>query len=131
MNKLSSSFISKITLVLEIQGKAKLSCELKKHLSPRTVGKIVRSLPLKSNAHLLGKTILYMDTTVDSGLERSKTEFKKGDIAFLPNNGSICFFSTDTVSSKKMTPIGKIISDVEPLTLVKSGDMFSLYADAG
>ena len=72
-----------------------------------------------------------METPVDSGIERPKTEFKKGDIAFLPNNGSICFFSTDTVSSKKMTPIGKITSDVEPLTLVKSGDVFLLYEDTG
>jgi len=72
-----------------------------------------------------------MDTSVDSGIERPRTEFKKGDIAFLPNNGSICFFSTDTISSKKMTPIGKITSNIGPLTLVKSGDVFSLYADTG
>jgi len=121
--------VSNIKLILEIRGKAKLNCELKRHLSPRTVGIISRSLPLEGNAHQFTNSISYFETSIDSGIDRSRKEFKKGDIAFLPANGSICFFSEDASLSKTMTPIGKIISDIAVLAEIKSGDVFSLYAD--
>ncbi len=123
--------VSKIKLILEIRGKAKLNCELKRHLSPRTVGLISRSLPLEGNAHQITNNISYFETSIDSGIDRPRKEFKKGDIAFLPANGRICFFFKDTSVSKTMTPIGKITSDIAVLTEIKPGDVFSLYADIG
>jgi len=72
-----------------------------------------------------------METPIDSGTERPRKQYKKGEIAFLPANGSICFFFEDSLTSKTMTPIGKIISDVDLLKNVKSGDVFSFYADTG
>ena len=127
MYGLSSNSVSRKQLILEIRGKHKISCDLKRHLSPRTVGTIMRSLPLEGHAHLLGNSILYFETAVDSGIERSRSEFKKGDVAFLPSSGSVCFFTTDVVSAKKMTPIGKLSGDVDLLDDVKSGDVFCLY----
>ena len=128
---MSSGSVSKINLILEIRGKSKITCELKRHLSPKTVGILSRSLPLEGNAHLLGKSIVYFETPIDSGIERARSVFKKGDVAFLPAEGSICFFIGNSEPGKKMTPIGKIISNIEPLTEVKSGDVLSLYADNG
>lgn len=128
---MSTSSVSKINLVLEIRGKTRISCELKRHLSPRTVGTIIRSLPLEGNAHLLGKSITYLETTINSGIERPRKEFKKGDIAFLPINGIICFFFANAEHDKTMTPIGKITSNVDELKNVQSGDIFSLYEDTG
>ena len=81
--KLSLDSVSKKQLILEIKGKSKILCFLKRHLSPRTVGTIMRSLPLEGHAHMLGKSIAYFETSIDSGIERSKTEFKQGDVAFL------------------------------------------------
>ena len=129
MYELSTSSVSRKQLILEIRGKAKISCDLKRHLSPRTVGTIMRSLPLEGNAHLLGQSILYFETSVDSGTERARSEFKKGDVAFLPSSGSICFFMTDVVSGKTMTPIGKLSGNLDELKIVKSGDILSIYED--
>lgn len=123
--------VSKIKIILEIRGKTKLNCELKRHLSPRTVGIISRCLPLEGNAHLMADNIAYFETPIESGIDRPRKEFKKGDIAFLPANGSICFFSGDVSSTKTMTPIGKILSDSSVLSIIKPGDVFSLYADSG
>jgi len=127
--KLSISSVSRKQLILEIDGKLKLSCDLKRHLSPRTVGTIMRSLPLEGNSHLLGKNIVYFETSVDSGIERAKTGFKKGDIAFLPSTGSFCFFVGDVESAKNMTPIGKFKDELNELKNVKSGDVLRLYED--
>ena len=121
--------VSRKQIILEIQGKSKIPCDLKRHLSPRTVGTIMRSLPLEGHAHLLGKSILYFETTIDSGIERARTEFKKGDVAFLPSSGSVCFFIADVVSGKTMTPIGKLIDNIDALKDVKSGDVFCIYEE--
>ena len=126
---MSASSVSKRQLILEIQGKEKIPCDLKRHLSPLTVGTIVRSLPLEGNAHRLGQSILYFETTIDSGIERAKSEFKKGDVAFLPSSGSICFFINDVTSAKTMTLIGKLTEKIDTLKDVKSGDVFRLYED--
>jgi len=127
--KLSTLSVSKKQLILEIRGKGKIKCDLKRHLSPRTVGVIMRSIPLEGHAHLLGKSILYFETSVDSGTERARTEFKKGDVAFLPSSGSICFFTRDVVFAKTMTPIGKLGDNVDMLNDVKSGDVLSIYEE--
>jgi len=127
--KLSASSVSKKQLVLEIQGKAKISCDLKRHLSPRTVGIIMRSLPLEGHAHQLGNSIFYFETNIDSGIERSRSEFKKGDVAFLPSTGSICFFTNNVASGKTMTLIGKLGENIDALNNVKSGDVFCIYEE--
>ena len=127
--KLSTLSVSKKQLILEIRGKGKIKCDLKRHLSPRTVGVIMRSIPLEGHVHLLGKSILYFETSVDSGTERARTEFKKGDVAFLPSSGSICFFTRDVVFAKTMTPIGKLGDNVDMLNDVKSGDVLSIYEE--
>ena len=129
MYELSTFSVSRKQLVLEIQGKLKISCDLKRHLSPRTVGVIMRSLPLEGNAHFLGKSILYFETNVDSGIERARSEFKKGDVAFLSSTGSICFFTNDTITGKTMTPIGKLCDDIDLLKGIKSGDVLRIYED--
>ena len=127
--KLSNDSVSRKQLILEINGKIKLTCDLKRHLSPRTVGTIMRSLPLEGNSHLLGKSIVYFETSVDSGIERARSEFKKGDVAFLPSTGSFCFFVGNVESAKTMTPIGKFKDDDDELKNVKPGDVLRLYED--
>ena len=121
--------VSKKQLVLEIKGKMKIPCALKRHLSPRTVGTILRSLPLEGNAHLLGQNISYFETSIDSGIERARSEFKKGDVAFLPSTGSICFFTNNVEFGKTMTPIGKLNGNIDALKCIESGDVFSIYED--
>lgn len=118
-------------MILEIKGKNTIRCELKRHLSPRTVGTILRSLPLEGNVHFFGKSIVYLETAIDSGIERPRKEFKKGDIAFMPASGSICFFISNSEPGKTMTPIGKITGNVDELTNTKAGDILLFYEETG
>ncbi len=123
--------VSAVNMILEINGNSKLFCQLKRHLSPKTVGLISRSLPMQSNAHKMGNSIIYIETTIDSGIERPRTEFKKGDIAFMPYEGSICFFFADSSNVKSMSLIGKIVGDIDILKEIKSSDIISLYFEVG
>jgi hypothetical protein len=104
-----------------------MDCEMKRHLSPKTVGSILRSLPLEGNAHFFGQNVVYFETAISSGVERQRKEFKQGEVAFLPAGGCICLFLTDAASPKPMTPIGKILSDVSILKDVKPGDIIAIY----
>ncbi len=114
-------------LVLEIQGKAKTRCVLKRHLSPRTVGILLRNLPIEGHIHQMGASIMYIETPLDSGTERPRDTFKRGDIAFLSSSGSVCFFLDDTILPKTMTTIGHL-DDVKILHDTRSGDLLRIYA---
>ena len=121
--------ISRIQLTLEVVGKTKTTCILKRHLSPRTVGIISRSLPLEGYVHMLGNDIIYIKTSIDSGTERPRSEFKKGDVAFLSSTQSMCFILNDISHTKTMTPLGRL-DDVDMLLNVKSGDVIHIYDEA-
>jgi len=118
--------VSKIDVILEVNGRERIKCQLKRHLSPITVGLITRMLPLEGNMHQMGRSIMYFETGINSGIERKRIDFKKGDIAFLPTEGSICFYMDDISDGKPMTIIGKIVDDIEKLSGIKSSDILSL-----
>ena len=123
---MDSGTVSKVDATLEINRNAKISCQLKRHLSPITVGLITRMLPLKGNAHQMGNSIVYFETKINSGVERKRTDFKKGDIAFLPTEGSICFYLNDVFAGKQMTVIGRMTDGVDKLKIVKPSDVLLL-----
>ena len=122
---MDSGTVSRFDLVLKINGIGNITCQLKRNLSPVTVGLIMRMLPLCGNAHQLGKHIVYFETNLNSGIERKKTDFRRGDIAFLPADGCVCFYIDDVYDGKPMTPIGKI-NETEKLNVIKPSDILSL-----
>ncbi len=122
--------VSKSVVTLEISGKFKIKCELKRHLSPSLVGTINRSLPVYGTIHMLGTSCVYVESNIESGGERTRKEFKKGDIAFLSVGHAFCFFHKDTKVGKDLTPIGKILDDSQELLKAESGDEVSIYCDA-
>lgn len=126
---MSAGSVSKIDLVLSLKGKAIMALELKRHLAPKTVGAILRGLPLEGNAHMMGNAIAFLDTTLTAGGEKLRTQFKRGDVGFMASNGSICFFLQDA-TSKPMTFVGKITSNLDALNDIKPGDIF-LISQAG
>ena len=121
-----SGTVSRVDVILEINGVERISCQLKRHFSPMTVGLITRILPLRGNAHHMGQSIVYFETRINSGTERRRTDFKKGDIAYLPTEGSICFYMDDVFGGKPMTVVGKITGDVKKLKTIKASDVLSL-----
>ena len=123
--------VSKLHVILEITGKFKIKCELKRHLSPSLVGTINRSLPVTGTIHMLGTSGVYVESHIESGGERTRKEFKKGDIAFLSIGHAFCFFHKDAKVGKDLIPIGKILDNPEDLLKTESGDEVSIYCDIG
>lgn len=130
ITELNSFSVSKAGLILEIRSKFSITIHLKRHLAPRTVGTLLRSLPVEGNAHFLGKMV-YFPTHIDSGLERPRDNFDKGDIAFSPADGTVCIFVDSVHTRRKMSPIGTVTGDTNKLIEIKSGDVLVIYQDAG
>jgi hypothetical protein len=126
---MTSESVSEINVFLEISKNSKVHCQLKRHLSPKTIGLILRALPLSGNSHYMNKSIVYFQTKIDSGIERKKTNFKKGDIAYLPIGGSICFYLDDVLDGQPMTPLGKLSGDFRCLKQLKSDSVLKIYSE--
>ena len=124
-----SGTVSKIDVILEVNGHERIKCQLKRHLSPITVGLITRMLPLEGNVHQMGRSIMYFETGINSGIERKRTDFKKGDIAYLPIGGSICFYLDDVLDGQPMTPLGKLSGDFRCLKQLKSDSVLKIYSE--
>ena len=49
---MSEKTVSKVKILLETNNNQIIKCELKRHLSPKTVGQIMRALQFDGHAHL-------------------------------------------------------------------------------
>ena len=123
---MSSDTVSEMTMTAHVSGGGEITAKLFKHLSPATLAKIQRSVPIIGRLNQYEKSFVYILTNVVSGEEKARREFKRGDIAFMPSGSSICIFLEDTKSYKPMNPLGTIVSGLESLESVKKGAILKI-----
>lgn len=117
--------VSRLPVSLEILNKGLVQCEMIRHLAPLSVGAILKGLPLRDRVHKLADKLVYMETGLIIGAEKQKTQFRRGDLAFMTSNGSICIFIKDSVVTS-MTHIGIVKSNLEVLETTQTGDIMIL-----
>ena len=117
--------ISRNPVTLEVTNKGFAECEMIRHLSPVSVGIILKRLPLQDRIHKFGDKLVYIETGLAIGAEKQKTRFKRGDIAYMTSNGSICIFINDS-SVIPMNPIGIVKSNLEIIEATRTGDIMIL-----
>jgi uncharacterized protein len=117
--------ISRLPVTLEITNKGFAECEMIRHLSPVSVGMILKRLPLQDRIHKFADKLVYIETGLTIGAEKQKTRFKRGDMAYMTSNGSICIFIKDS-SVIPMNPIGVVKSNLEIIEATRAGDIMIL-----
>jgi uncharacterized protein len=117
--------VSRIPVIIQISDKGVVPCELIRHLSPLSVRTILNGLPLQDRIHKISDSIIYIETNLTIGAEKQKTGFKRGDIAYMTSNSSICTFTKDSVVAP-MNPIGIVKSNLEIIESTQSGDIMIL-----
>jgi uncharacterized protein len=123
---MSNSYsISRFSLILEISNKGLAQCEIIRHLSPLTVGTILKNLPLQDRVHKYADKLVYIETGLTIGTEKQKTQFRRGDIGYMTSNSSICIFLKDS-SYMPMNPIGIVKSNIELMESTETGDIMVL-----
>ena len=93
------------------------------------MGALVRALPFEGDIARLGENIIHVTLPITVGIERARTNFNTGDVAFLPSFGNLCFFNAASTTSRPMSPVGKITENITALSNVKSGDQMRVYLD--
>jgi uncharacterized protein len=121
--------VSRLTLTLEVVGKGTAECEIVRHLSPLTISRILKALPLRDRVHRLEDKLVYIETGLMIGAEKQRTQFKRGDVAYMTSNASLCVFIRDSAASA-MNPLGIIKSKLDLLEATRTGDVIVLkYPD--
>jgi hypothetical protein len=119
---LTAESLSELVLIATVYGKGQIKARVYKHLAPVTIGEIRRSVPFGGNANFYERSFVYILTPVVAGEEKSRKEFKRGSMAFLPAGCTLCFFLDDTSSYKPMNPLGEITEGFELLLSLRRGD---------
>ena len=123
---MSSTSVSELDIVARVPNRGKFRGKIYKHLSPVTIAKIQRAIPIDGRVNLFERNFAYILTNVVTGEEKSRKEFKKADIAFMPAGSMICFFLQDTRSYKPMNPLGVVTEGLDVLGSCKRGDSIEI-----
>jgi hypothetical protein len=117
----------RVPITIRVRNRFDLKGELLRHISPFTVRAMMKIGTFEGWAimHDLGFMLL---TNVKAGLEKPKKEFKAGDIAFLPINSSLWFFSKDGEVERPMNLVGEI-KQKEELSKIGRGDYITLVVE--
>ena len=118
--------VSRVPLILEISNKGVVECEIIRHLCPITTKLILNGLPLKDRIHKLQGALVYMETGLIIGAEKQRSRFRRGEMAYLTANGSVCIFVKDCQAISTMNPIGVVTSNLRILESAQTGDVIIL-----
>jgi hypothetical protein len=124
-NLQTAGSVSRIPVIIQISDKGMAPSELIRHLSPLCVRMILNSLPIQDRIHKISESIIYIETSLVVGAEKQKTHFKRGDIAYMTSNSSICIFTKNSVVTP-MNHIGMVKSNLELIESTQSGDFMIL-----
>jgi hypothetical protein len=114
--------VSRFKLAIEIANKGSASAEMVRHLAPLTCNAILKSLPRQDRIHKYADKFVYIETGLVIGAEKQRTQFRKGDLAYLTSNGSICVFVQDA-TVQPMNPLGVITGNIEAIESCQPGDV--------
>ena len=112
--------ISGVNITFKIEGLGEASGELKRHLAPRTIDLLVRTLPIEGRAAVY-KEEIYFEIPLKMGDEKAKDKVEKGTIAFWPMGSAICVFFGTSQPYSPVNVIGKITKNLNVFSKIKSG----------
>jgi len=118
----SAGSVSKVECVASIAGKGEGRVSFFRHLAPLTVSAVLRSVPFSSRV-TLQPAMVCLFTQLRVGVEKPRTQFARGDVAFLPSGSLICVFLGEARSDRPLNPIGRVESGLDSFDAVRPGDV--------
>ena len=112
--------VSRISIIIVIEGVGISEAELIRFRSPRTVDAIIRQLPIEGRS-ALWKDEVYFEIPIKMGNEKSSATVEKGDIGYWPMGSAFCIFWGKTQPYSPVNIIGKVTKNLELFEKVKSG----------
>ena len=105
----NSTFVSRIPIEFIIGNDLVLTGELNSVLSPRTIDRLLKKIPINSRIHLWKKE-LYFEVGIRMGVEKVAETCNAGDIAYWPQGDAVCLFFQTMRPFSKVSPLGQFTS---------------------
>jgi len=118
--RMSEESITRVPIKFFIEDVGETEGELIRHLAPRTVDAITKTLPIEGRA-ALWKQEVYFEISIKMGDEKAKPKVEKGTIAYWPIGNALCIFYGETQPYSPVNIVGKITKDLEIFAEIKSG----------
>jgi len=120
VTQMNQESITKVPIKFTIENVGEAEGELTRHLAPRTVDAITKSLPIKGRA-ALWKEEVYFEVPVKAGDEKAKPTVEKGTIAYWPMGSALCIFFGESQPYSPVNIMGTITKNLEIFAETKSG----------
>lgn len=120
MKQMTEESITRVLIKFYIEDIGEAEGELIRHLAPRTVDAITKTLPIEGRA-ALWKEEVYFEIPIKMGDEKAKPKVEKGTIAYWPMGNSLCIFHGDTQPYSPVNIIGTVTKNLEIFSETKSG----------
>ena len=117
---MSKESITRIPIKFVIGDLGQAEGELIRHLAPRTVSAITKTLPLEGRV-ALWKEEVYFEIPVKMGDEKAKPIVEKGTIAYWPIGNALCIFFGNTQPYSPVNIVGTMTNNLELFAQIKSG----------
>ncbi len=102
-----------------------ISIELIRHLSPITIERLYRHLPMISMV-VRDSNLLYISAPIDTRLEKPRTWLKKGFVAYSPAKKMILIALDDIRLNESINSLGKVVDGLDELIKLRTGHMVRL-----
>lgn len=119
--------VSRVECRAVVRGRGEVKFDVYKHLAPVTVSAVLRELPINARVTIYPRAMVCLLTGIKAGVEKQRFEFAKGDVAFLPANGSLCFFLSNAKSQSPLNPLGKVEEGQEVFARLSAGDSMEIH----
>jgi len=120
VKQMTEESITRVLIKFYIEDIGEAEGELIRHLAPRTVDAITKTLPIEGRA-ALWKEEVYFEIPIKMGDEKAKPKVEKGTIAYWPMGNSLCIFYGDTQPYSPVNIIGTVTKNLEIFAETKSG----------
>ena len=112
--------MSRIPIKFTIEGIGEAEGELVRHLAPRTVDAIAKSLPIEGRSALWREEV-YFQIPVKLGKEKAEPTVEKGAVAYWPMGNAFCIFYGGSQPYSPVNIVGQVTKNLELFERVKSG----------
>jgi hypothetical protein len=112
--------IARIPIKIIIENLGEAEGELQRILAPRTVERIVRSLPLEGRIAIWEEEV-YFTGPVTMGVEKPRKKVETGAMAYWPMGSAICIFFGETQPYSPVNLIGRITKNLDLFRKAESG----------
>ncbi len=102
-----------------------ISIEFLRHLSPITIERLYRSLPMQGMV-VRDNSIIYISAPIDTRLEKPRNRLRRGHVAYSPSKKMVLIALDDIRLNESVNSLGRVVEGLEELEKLRTGHMVRL-----